>query len=157
VGTSHVGPYPSGDRYGRRRIVAANYSGESQWRIIVVNNGNDRDNDGDHEFFRVRLIEQRDEILRVREIGDQAAGTVELDQAKVGRLSRMDALQAQAMSQESNRRREIRLRQIDAALGRVNTEEYGRCIDCDEDIARRRLEFDPAATRCLSCAEKIEQ
>jgi len=128
----------------------------------VANNGNDGNNDsdgdsdGDREFFRARLIEQRDELLRVRETGEQAAGTVELDQGKVGRLSRMDAMQAQAMSQESNRRREIRLRQIDAALGRLDAGEFGWCFDCDEEIARLRLEFDPAATRCLSCAEKAE-
>jgi DnaK suppressor protein len=125
--------------------------------VADTDNDNAGDNDGDHEHFRVLLIEQRDEILQVRETGDRAAGTVELDQARVGRLSRMDAMQAQAMSQESMRRREIRLRQIDAAFERIDAGDYGQCIDCDEAIDRRRLEFDPAATRCLHCAEKIEQ
>lgn len=119
--------------------------------LVIMNN------DINNEFFRARLIDLRDKILQVREIGDQAARTVELDQAKVGRLSRMDALQAQAMSLESKRRREINLQKIDAALGRINDGEYGRCLDCDQPIALRRLEFDPAATRCIQCAEKIEQ
>jgi DnaK suppressor protein len=115
------------------------------------------DNDINNEFFRARLIDVRDEILQVSETGDQAARTVELDQAKVGRLSRMDALQAQAMSLESKRRREINLQKIDAALGRIDDGSYGRCLDCDQVIARQRLEFDPAATRCIQCAEKIER
>jgi DnaK suppressor protein len=113
-------------------------------------------NDIDNEFFRARLIDLRDEILQVSETGDEAARTVELDQTKVGRLSRMDAIQAQAMALESKRRREIHLRQIDAALTRIDNDDYGRCIDCDETIALRRLEFDPAATRCIHCADKIE-
>ena len=111
--------------------------------------------DIDKEKFRARLIELREELLSVAEIGDQAAQTVELDQSKMGRLSRMDAMQAQAMSLEAKRRRTVRLRQIEAALNRVSSEDYGRCVDCDEAIAFQRLEFDPAATRCIHCAEKI--
>jgi len=112
--------------------------------------------DIDNEFFRAQLIELRDEILAVGETGDQAAQPVELDQSKVGRLSRMDAMQAQAMSLETKRRREVHLRQIDAALNRIDADDYGRCIDCDEWIAHRRLEFDPATTRCIRCADKLE-
>jgi DnaK suppressor protein len=113
-------------------------------------------NDIDRAFFRARLIALRGDILKLSETGDQAAQTVELDQAKVGRLSRMDALQAQAMSLESKRRREIHLQQIEAALTRIENDDYGRCIDCDEIIAHRRLEFDPAVMRCIDCADKNE-
>ena len=114
------------------------------------------DNDIDTEFFRAKLIALRDEILSVSKTGDQAAQTVELDQSKMGRLSRMDAMQAQAMSLESKRRREIQMRQIEAALARIDQDDYGRCRDCDESIARQRLEYDPATTRCIQCAEKME-
>ncbi len=114
-------------------------------------------NDIDKDFFRTRLIDRRDEILQAGEAGARSAQPVELDQAKVGRLSRMDAMQAQAMSLESKRRRERQLLQIEAALARIETDDYGRCIDCDEFISRPRLEFDPAAIRCVGCAEKIER
>nr|WP_245656972.1 TraR/DksA C4-type zinc finger protein [Meinhardsimonia xiamenensis] len=30
--------------------------------------------------------------------------------------------------------------------------EYGYCCDCGEEIAPRRLEIDPAAATCVSCA-----
>ncbi len=113
-------------------------------------------NDLDMEFFRARLLDRRAEITQVEETGDQAAQPVELDQSKVGRLSRMDAMQAQAMSLESKRRRKLQIRQIEAALVRIDDESYGYCVDCDESIALQRLEFDPAATRCIQCAEKAE-
>ncbi|MQX35172.1 hypothetical protein GHC57_01425 [Roseospira navarrensis] len=70
----------------------------------------------------------------------------------MGRLSRMDALQHQAMAQETERRRQVELKRIDAALERMKEGEYGLCVHCGESIATRRLEFDPAAPLCITCA-----
>jgi len=81
---------------------------------------------------------------------------VELDQSKVGRLSRMDALQAQAMAKASGDRREAMLRQITAALKRIDDDEYGFCQSCDEAINPKRLEVDPTAVLCISCAARSE-
>jgi DnaK suppressor protein len=79
----------------------------------------------DPEFFRQRLLELRAELSALTAIGDEAAQTVELDQTKVGRLSRMDALQAQAMSKATNQRRAETLRGIEAALKRIDRGGYG--------------------------------
>jgi DnaK suppressor protein len=106
--------------------------------------------------FRKRLLDKRQALLGLRETGAEAAGTVELDQTGVGRLSRMDALQAQAMSQETERRRALELQQINSALQRMEAGEYGYCIRCGEPIALKRLEFDPAAARCIACASAAE-
>jgi DnaK suppressor protein len=67
----------------------------------------------------------REELEELAETGGTAADVVELDQARVGRLSRMDALQSQAMSQASGRRREQLRKSIDAALARIENDEYG--------------------------------
>ncbi len=107
--------------------------------------------------YKLRLEALRQELARLKQTGDEAAGIVELDQTSVGRLSRMDALQGQAMSQERGRRREIELRRIAAALQRIEQGDYGYCVSCDEPIARKRLDFDPAAAQCIACAEKAEQ
>ena len=77
---------------------------------------------------------------------------VELDQQAVGRLSRMDALQVQAMALETSRRRAVELRRIAAALARIDEGEYGYCAECGEEIALRRLELAPAAPLCIACA-----
>ena len=82
--------------------------------------------------------------------------SVELDQARVGRLTRMDALQSQAMHQENNRRRDLELTRIDTALQRIENKEYGYCLDCGENIAEKRLEFDPSVTLCIHCASTAE-
>jgi len=86
-----------------------------------------------------------------KETADQRA-PVELDQQSVGRLSRMDALQVQAMAQETSRRRALALRRIAAALQRIDEGEFGYCINCGEEIPHRRLELDPAAPMCVDCA-----
>ena len=106
---------------------------------------------------RNKLLELRAELLAAAEAGKDSAAVVELDQTKVGRLSRMDAMQAQAMAQASAQRREQTLRQIDAALKRIDDDEYGYCLKCDEAINPKRLEFDTTVTLCIDCASKQEQ
>jgi DnaK suppressor protein len=71
------------------------------------------------EHLKKLLLQQQHDLLQVRESGSRAAGTVTLDQTSVGRLSRMDALQSQAMLQEAVRRREQSLRDIGDALRRT--------------------------------------
>lgn len=104
-----------------------------------------------------KLLELRGELESTGVTSRDASQVVELDQARVGRLSRMDALQAQAMSQASERRRETVLRGIAAALERIDNDNYGTCGTCEEPINRKRLEFDPTATLCIDCARKAEQ
>lgn len=106
---------------------------------------------------RARLLKLRQDLESLDETGDQSSQVVELDQQRVGRLSRMDALQAQAMSVESGRRRKAMLRSIDTALARVDSGEYGLCQSCENPIHPKRLEFDPAALLCIECAENLEK
>jgi DnaK suppressor protein len=106
---------------------------------------------------RCRLLELREELEAIAATGDNSAAVVELDQSKVGRLSRMDAMQAQAMAKASGQRRETMLRNIAAALKRIDDDEYGLCVDCDEPIHPKRLEADPTALRCIDCASKAEK
>lgn len=103
--------------------------------------------------FRQALITLREDIEQLNRAGREAAGTVALDQSKVGRLSRMDALQGQQMAQETARRRQIQLQKIDNALRRMDSDEYGYCLVCGEEIGVARLDFDPASTRCIGCME----
>jgi DnaK suppressor protein len=107
--------------------------------------------------MREKLRQMREELESIAAASDEASEVVELDQARVGRLSRMDAMQAQAMSQASGRRREMMLQKIAAALERVDNGDYGFCQRCEEMIDRRRLEFDPTAVLCIDCATKAEQ
>jgi DnaK suppressor protein len=48
------------------------------------------------------------------------------------------------------------LERVRQALGRVETEQFGVCIDCGEAIAFDRLKVEPWAVRCIACAEALE-
>ena len=108
------------------------------------------------EVFRQQLLALRTELNRAEETGHAAEATVQLDQTRVGRLSRMDAMQGQAMSRETGRRRRLLLREIDAALARCDAGDYGECLECGEDIDPRRLEAAPANPHCITCAQALE-
>lgn len=84
---------------------------------------------------------------------DETRRPVELDQTRQGRLSRMDALQMQAMTQATDRRRREELSRIDSALKRIASGEYGICISCEDDIAPARLKADPTTLTCIDCAK----
>lgn len=49
------------------------------------------------------------------------------------------------------------IRDIDAALMRIATGNYGECCDCQEAIAIKRLEASPAAKRCVICQEAYDR
>ena len=115
------------------------------------------DDELDLTRYRRLLEAQRTDLEALDDSARQSADTVELDQTRQGRLSRMDAMQQQAMANESNRRRTLELNRIDAALRRIDDGEFGACLHCGEAIAEGRLHADPTATLCLRCAEDAER
>ena len=97
-----------------------------------------------------------DELRSIEETAAErasASATVILDQQAVGRLSRMDAMQQQAMAQAESRRAAARVKMIRSALAKIGDQDYGLCETCDEPIAEGRLRVDPAALLCITCAE----
>jgi DnaK suppressor protein len=111
----------------------------------------------DLEHFRERLLALRAELQASEAAGNADADTVELDQQRQGRLSRMDALSAQAMTLEARRRRRETLQRCEAALRRIDAGAYGLCTRCEEDIDPRRLDFDPTVLLCIDCASRAER
>ncbi len=105
-------------------------------------------------YFKTRIEERFRELEILNETSKQARETVALDQSRVGRLSRMDAIQAQQMASETARRRTVEMQRIKSALLRMEKGDFGYCIHCDEQISHDRLEHDPSVTMCINCAKK---
>lgn len=97
----------------------------------------------------LRALEEQ--LLEALDDSQAGAGTVELDQTRVGRVSRGDALQQQAMAQAGQRVLQQRLAATRAALRRMDKGDYGYCLECDEPIAFARLQRQPEAAYCLRC------
>ncbi len=106
----------------------------------------------DHQAVRARLLARREELDALDRATAEDHRPIELDQTAVGRVSRMDSLQVQAMSAASQRMREAERIRIEQALKRLDADEYGWCVRCGEEIAPARLEADPALATCIRCA-----
>lgn len=106
---------------------------------------------------RAQLVAAREALRALDATSSAAAQPVELDQTRVGRLSRMDAMQAQEMSLATRRRAELQLTRIESALQRIEQGNYGDCVRCGEPINEARLDFDPAVLLCIGCATDSER
>jgi len=102
--------------------------------------------------LRKALLERKTVLEEHSRTSRETRDAVELDQTRQGRLSRMDAMQQQEMAKETERRRQTERVRIDAALKRMGDDGYGYCVNCDEPIAQKRLELDPAVHTCIKCA-----
>jgi DnaK suppressor protein len=102
--------------------------------------------------FTNQLNEIISELSRIDDaaVGNRAA--VILDQTSVGRLSRMDAMQQQAMANATSKRRQSEIVQAKAALQRIEDGEFGYCLECGEEIAIKRLNHNPSVATCITCA-----
>ena len=106
----------------------------------------------DMEKARTRLDNKRAELEAQSALASEARRPVELDQQSVGRLSRMDAMQQQAMAQAAERSRQRELTRIELAERRLREGEYGWGAECGEEIPDGRLAIDPMAEKCVHCA-----
>jgi len=106
----------------------------------------------DIETLRQAIVDEIAELDSLRGQARDSCSPVVLDQQSVGRLSRMDAMQQQAMHIANDTRRQHRYAALSAALKRMNDGDYGYCHQCDEIIGAGRLAIDPAAMLCVQCA-----
>ena len=94
----------------------------------------------------VRELE-RSEIERHREV----AGAVHDagDESVANLVTDLDAAEVE---------RDVReIREIEAALARIEEGKHGLCPDCGLEIPWQRLLAEPAAARCVQCAERYER
>ncbi len=104
------------------------------------------------EDARKRLLTRLAQLKEEERLSEADRAPVGLDQDSVGRLSRMDAMQVQAMALAAQRRRLAEKARIGAALRRLDEGEFGFCLACGEEIAEGRLDHDPGVATCISCA-----
>ena len=97
------------------------------------------------------LEHQLARLERSMEVTSEAVKPVELDQASVGRLSRMDSLQSQGLAKGLQEREVARWALIQAALRRMDEGTYGVCTDCGASIAYGRLLVFPESATCAAC------
>jgi DnaK suppressor protein len=110
-------------------------------------------NPAERQRLKVCLAEEiercRAEIDRLR----GSASPVEVDSA-VGRLSRMDTIVNQGVSNQALARARQRLLLLDRALKNADQPGFGECTECGEPIPVRRLLLVPETELCVHCASE---
>jgi DnaK suppressor protein len=104
--------------------------------------------------LRAILVQRLESVQAASDAAAESRRPVELDQTSVGRLSRMDALQMQAMAHAAEGLRFREAERIKATIARIDAGEYGYCVVCGEEIAPKRLAVDPTIATCIRCASR---
>jgi len=73
----------------------------------------------------------------------------------LGRLTRMEAMAEQEVSQKILDESTLRLTRLTNALSRIDSEMFGICIECEEAIGYARMEVRPESVRCVACANNL--
>ena len=110
------------------------------------------------EFQHVKeeLLRLRAELLR--EVNESYATCRELGQDGVADIGDMSAnAYSRDMLFNLSEAQRQRIRDIEAALERIDQGEYGVCMQCGETIAPRRLEVRPFSRYCIDCKTEIEK
>ena len=71
----------------------------------------------------------------------------------IGRISRMDAINNKSVTESALRQAELKLRNLQNALNRVGTKDFGRCARCQQPIPIGRLLIRPESRHCVRCAQ----
>lgn len=72
----------------------------------------------------------------------------------IGRLTRMEAISSQGISEASLNAAKVKLTKLEKALKKVDLPEFGICARCSNPIPQGRILLMPENILCVSCAEK---
>lgn len=111
--------------------------------------------DIDFNFYKNKLNARRLLTLEEMDKIKQASAPVAPDNS-IGRLSRMDAINQKSIFEVSMKNYRQRIELIDKALLRINSKEYGFCLNCEEFIGDKRLSSVPESPFCIKCMENKE-
>jgi DnaK suppressor protein len=112
--------------------------------------------DLDLASFEQRLRAELQSVVASLARAADSTAPVELDQSSIGRVSRIDAIQQQAMAIDFRNRLQQRQRRLQAALNRVGAGDFGLCCECQDELEGERLEADPATVFCTACLTRRE-
>ena len=113
-------------------------------------------NEQDLEIVKQNLIKQRQELLD--EVQAKYAASREIGESNVPDLADVSSnAYNREMLLNLSEAHHRQMQDIDAALARFDTGDYGICASCGEDISPRRMEVRPFSRYCIECKTDIEK
>ncbi len=71
----------------------------------------------------------------------------------IGRVSRMDAINNKSVAEASLRQSENKLKSLHRVLSQLDTDEFGICLKCKQQIPLGRILIRPQSLLCVNCAQ----
>lgn len=106
--------------------------------------------------IRAHLLQVRDEVLAESERAYAASQSLGKDGVPdIGDMSSNSYNQEVLMNLSETQRSHVR--DIDAAMERMDKGVYGLCMRCEEEIAARRMEVRPFSRYCVDCKAEVEK
>jgi len=104
---------------------------------------------------KVELKIKMQELIKELEVSlpslKESAKPVELEES-IGRLTRMDAIGAQAINKKNYENAKNKLVQLGRALSEIDSDDFGLCMECEEPINFKRILAVPESRLCINCA-----
>ncbi len=110
-------------------------------------------NEQDKKQIKETVINKIRELEEDLKSLEEAAKPVAPDNA-YGRLSRMDAINNKAIVEAALDDKLITLQHYENVLSKIDSDKYGKCMKCGNDIPLQRLMIIPYAGFCMSCTAK---
>ena len=108
------------------------------------------------EYYKKKLLARREELMKTIARTQEEGRTADEDPTVDLADKAANSYTKEFLFGMTNTDRKI-VNMIDAALKRIQVEEYGVCANCQEEMQQKRLEAVPWAKHCISCQEKMEQ
>lgn len=108
-------------------------------------------NQADRKKLRDRINSELEGVAQDIEQLQEATRPIPPDNA-IGRLTRMEAINAKSISEAKLCDAKVRRTNLERALARIDTPDFGICIVCGEPIVPGRLLLLPEARCCVACA-----
>ena len=108
--------------------------------------------DGERKELKEKILSQIDELKTEIKSYEETTKPVAPDNA-IGRLTRMEAINAKSISEASLSSARLRLTRLQNTLKRIDSENFGLCALCEELIPVKRLMLMPETTKCVECME----
>lgn len=70
----------------------------------------------------------------------------------IGRISRMDAINNKSVTESALRQAQSKLNALNSVLSKIDSPDFGKCINCKEAIPLGRILIRPESLRCVKCA-----
>lgn len=97
-------------------------------------------------------IEERIDQLETMIPGLEDASKPIAPDSSLGRLTRMDAIANRGVSQAGLSETKETIRKLKEKLQQIDTESFGLCQQCNQEIAFARLQYMPETDRCVHCS-----